>query len=85
MTYTSNDVVFQLFLRFLTEGKSFSKKSKKRVDTPGSTCYNSFLSGATDTDKFPDANVAQSVEQLIRNQQVRGSNPLISSKRDLSW
>ena len=28
----------------------------------------------------PFANVAQSVEQLIRNQQVRGSNPLISSK-----
>ena len=27
-----------------------------------------------------NANVAQSVEQLIRNQQVRGSNPLISSK-----
>ena len=27
-----------------------------------------------------NATVAQSVEQLIRNQQVRGSNPLISSK-----
>ena len=30
-------------------------------------------------DKFPDANVAQLVEQLIRNQQVRGSSPLIGS------
>ena len=27
----------------------------------------------------PNANVAQSVEQLIRNQQVRGSSPLIGS------
>ncbi len=28
----------------------------------------------------PFANVAQSVEQLIRNQQVMGSSPIISSK-----
>ena len=30
-------------------------------------------------DKFPDANVAQLVEQLIRNQQVKGSSPFIGS------
>ena len=30
-----------------------------------------------------DANVAQVVEQLIRNQQVMGSNPIISSKTPL--
>ena len=43
------------------------------------TCYNPFLSGSSDVDKFPNANVAQLVEQLIRNQQVRGSSPLIGS------
>ncbi len=59
--------------------KRFSKKCKKGVDTQSPTCYNLFLSGATDTDKFPDANVAQSVEQLIRNQQVKGSSPFIGS------
>ena len=55
------------------------KKVKKRIDIPSLTCYNPFLSGSSDTDKFPDANVAQLVEQLIRNQQVRGSSPLIGS------
>ena len=31
--------------------------------------------------KTPYANVAQSVEQLIRNQQVAGSIPAVSSKK----
>ena len=30
-------------------------------------------------ERFANADVAQLVEQLIRNQQVRGSNPLIGS------
>ena len=38
-------------------------------------CYNSLVSG----NQLNIANVAQLVEQLIRNQQVRGSSPLIGS------
>ena len=59
--------------------KKNSKKRQKSVDKTNSSCYNPFLSGTPDADKFPDANVAQLVEQLIRNQQVRGSSPLIGS------
>ena len=33
---------------------------------------------------FPNADVAQLVEQLIRNQQVAGSSPAISSKKDIA-
>ena len=45
------------------------------MDTAWDLCYNSMLW----PDKPGDANVAQSVEQLIRNQQVRGSSPLVGS------
>ena len=45
------------------------------MDSAWYLCYNSMM--------WPDipgnANVAQSVEQLIRNQQVRGSSPLVGS------
>ena len=39
-------------------------------------CYNNCR---RDFRLLPAANVAQSVEQLIRNQQVRGSSPLVGS------
>jgi hypothetical protein len=41
-------------------------------------CYNSILPVSI-FEPAVCANVAQSVEQLIRNQQVSGSNPLIGS------
>ena len=45
------------------------------MDTTWDLCYNPMLW----PDSPGDANVAQSVEQLIRNQQVRGSSPLVGS------
>ena len=52
-----------------------NEKIKKTLDTDENVCYNA---------NRPElqnhyADVAQLVEQLIRNQQVRGSSPLISS------
>ena len=54
-------------MRLQSKGRKFSKKDWTK-ETPFDIMIHA-----------DHANVAQSVEQLIRNQQVRGSSPLIGS------
>ena len=49
------------------------------LDLRGILCYD-ISAPEKQAAYFPDAGVAQSVEQLIRNQQVAGSSPATSSK-----
>ena len=61
--------------------KKRQKKCEKRVDMRKQFWYNSVLSGGCVMLRNLNANVAQSVEQLIRNQQVMCSSHTTSSKK----